>query len=318
MASNRKKNKRTTSSNSSPQPRIQDDSQPQGINPLVTPTSTQPPSETNHGESEAIELLDASHKAILHPTIIKSLPRRLTVSKDIHMIYLAVQHEYKSVLEAHNGVLYLGFDAWQSPNGFDILGVVIYWLADDNSGNPKLEAVPLDFICLAQSHTGDYLAQKVTLVVEKFEIQHKICGIVSDNASNNKAMVKYFKLAHWEPEWISEAIRLARDMWLSIYKPSPVAPSLALAATVVHKPKTGTLAGLGEAAAAQGGNCLTDLLDIWLAGALILNDNEPVNPLKWWLQQKRIGNTHGGLLQMALDVLSCPGGCTSSTLTLAW
>jgi hypothetical protein len=46
---------------------------------------------------------------------------------------------------------------------------------------------------------------------------------------------KYFKLAHWEPEWISEAIRLARDMWLSIYKPSPVAPSLALAATVVHK-----------------------------------------------------------------------------------
>jgi hypothetical protein len=59
-------------------------------------------------------------------------------------------------------------------------------------------------------------------------------------------------------------------------------------------------------------------LDIWLAGALILNNNKPVNPLKWWLQQKRIGNTHGGLLQMALDVLSCPGGCTSSTLTLAW
>jgi hypothetical protein len=82
--------------------------------------------------------------------------------------------------------------------------------------------------------------------------------------------------------------------------------------------KTGTLAGLGEAEAAQGGNCLTDPLDIWLAEALILNENKPVNPLKWWLQQKRIGNTHGGLLQMALDVLSCPGGYTSSTLTLAW
>ncbi|PLW14590.1 hypothetical protein PCASD_20193 [Puccinia coronata f. sp. avenae] len=124
-------------------------------------------------------------------------------------------------------------------------------------------------------------------------------------------------MAQWEPEWISEAIRLSRDMWLSIYKPSPVAPSLALAATVIHKQKTGTLAGLGEADAARGGNCLTDPLDIWLAEALILNDNKPVNPLKWWLQQKRIGNTHGGLLQMALDVLSCPGGYTSSTLTLA-
>jgi hypothetical protein len=75
--------------------------------------------------------------------------------------------------------LYAGFDAWQSPNGFDILGVVIYWLADENSGNTKLEAVPLDFICLSQSHTGDYLAQKVTLVVEKFEIQHKVCLFIS-------------------------------------------------------------------------------------------------------------------------------------------
>jgi transposase-like protein len=73
----------------------------------------------------------------------------------------------------------LGADAWQSPNGFDILGVVIYWLADDDSGNPKLEAVPLDFIRLAQSHTGDYLAQKLALVVEKFEIQHKVRLFIS-------------------------------------------------------------------------------------------------------------------------------------------
>ncbi|KNF04356.1 hypothetical protein PSTG_02271 [Puccinia striiformis f. sp. tritici PST-78] len=55
--------------------------------------------------------------------------------------------------------------------------------------------MPLDFICLAQSHTGEYLAETVCLVVEKFGIQHKaadpgpssqICGIVSDNARNNK------------------------------------------------------------------------------------------------------------------------------------
>ncbi|KNF00678.1 hypothetical protein PSTG_06091 [Puccinia striiformis f. sp. tritici PST-78] len=33
----------------------------------------------------------------------------------------------------------------------------------------------------------------------------------------------------------------------------------------------------------------------------------PVNVLKWWIQQKRAGNTHGGLVHMALDVQSCPG-----------
>ncbi|KNE94135.1 hypothetical protein PSTG_12565 [Puccinia striiformis f. sp. tritici PST-78] len=116
---------------------------------------------------------------------------------------------------------------------------------------------------------------------------------------------EYFKLANWEPEWISEAIRLTRDMWISTYKPKPIEPR-ASSAVVSKRPKTGMLAGLGGAAAARGGQGLSDPLDIWLAGGLTLKDNEPVNPLKWWLQQKRSGNTHGGLLQMALDVLSCP------------
>ncbi|KNF02220.1 hypothetical protein PSTG_04719 [Puccinia striiformis f. sp. tritici PST-78] len=50
----------------------------------------------------------------------------------------------------------------------------------------------------------------------------------------------------------------------------------------------------------------TDPLSMWLAGGLTLDSNgQPVNPLKWWIQQGRVGNTHGGLLQMALDVLSC-------------
>jgi hypothetical protein len=52
----------------------------------------------------------------------------------------------------------------------------------------------------------------------------------------------------------------------------------------------------------------TDPLNMWLNGGLTLDDKgQPVDPLKWWIQQGRAGNTHGGLLQMALDVLSCPG-----------
>ncbi|KNE89318.1 hypothetical protein PSTG_17221 [Puccinia striiformis f. sp. tritici PST-78] len=45
---------------------------------------------------------------------------------------------------------------------------------------------------------------------------------------------------------------------------------------------------------------------MWLSGGLALTkEGRPVNPLKWWMQQQRAGNTHGGLLQMALNVLSC-------------
>ncbi|OAV85552.1 hypothetical protein PTTG_30439, partial [Puccinia triticina 1-1 BBBD Race 1] len=103
--------------------------------------------------------------------------------------------------------MYLGADAWQSPNGHDILGVVIYRLIEDGSGKIELEAMPLNFVQLAKSHTGEYLAETLRLVVEKFDVQHKICGIVTDNASNNMSMVAKMKKFKWhrfkgDSQWI--------------------------------------------------------------------------------------------------------------------
>ncbi|OAV91242.1 hypothetical protein PTTG_07139 [Puccinia triticina 1-1 BBBD Race 1] len=116
---------------------------------------------------------------------------------------------------------------------------------------------------------------------------------------------EYFKLAKWEPTWIAEAIRLAREMWVSIYKPKqPTNPKTVPARA--SKPRTSMLAGLGNAASTQGGNFPTNALDVWLAGGLILDRIKPVNPIRWWLHQKRSGNMHGGLIDMALDVLNCP------------
>ncbi|KNE92909.1 hypothetical protein PSTG_13697 [Puccinia striiformis f. sp. tritici PST-78] len=64
---------------------------------------------------------------------------------------------------------------------------------------------------------------------------------------------------------------------------------------------------------AQGGNTSTDPIHMWLARGLTLTDEGwLVNPLKWWMRQRHAGNTHGGLLQMALDVLSCPGEFSTS------
>ncbi|OAV91379.1 hypothetical protein PTTG_27971 [Puccinia triticina 1-1 BBBD Race 1] len=60
--------------------------------------------------------VDTSHKAILHPTVVKHLTQPHNVSRDIHMLYSAV----------HKGALYIAVGAWQSPDGFDILGMVIY------------------------------------------------------------------------------------------------------------------------------------------------------------------------------------------------
>ncbi|KNF04115.1 hypothetical protein PSTG_02820 [Puccinia striiformis f. sp. tritici PST-78] len=95
-------------------------------------------------------------------------------------------------------------------------------------------------------------------------------------------------------------------MWDAHYKPPPQ-PTTTKQSNIRARPQTGVLAMLSGASEAQTGNTSTDALTVWLAGGLTLdNEGQLVNPLKWWIQQGCAGNTHGGLLQMALDVLSCP------------
>ncbi|KAA1076733.1 hypothetical protein PGT21_017073 [Puccinia graminis f. sp. tritici] len=65
---------------------------------------------------------ETAHQGIMHPTVLKNLPTRKAVSNNISAFYTAMQESFKK----HKGALYLGLDAWQSPNGFDVLGTVVY------------------------------------------------------------------------------------------------------------------------------------------------------------------------------------------------
>ncbi|PLW50100.1 hypothetical protein PCASD_01879 [Puccinia coronata f. sp. avenae] len=42
-------------------------------------------------------------------------------------------------LKSHQGAMYLGLDVWQSPNGFDILGTVIYRLVEQPGSGGEFE-----------------------------------------------------------------------------------------------------------------------------------------------------------------------------------
>ncbi|KNF04351.1 hypothetical protein PSTG_02693 [Puccinia striiformis f. sp. tritici PST-78] len=176
-------------------------------------------------------LQEDSLKKLMHLTIVKNLPTRKMVSKAIHMLYTCVQEQLLHELEMssfvvddlptghpslfaskadslshgdvqiHEGAIYLGVNAWQTPNGFDIIGVVIYRLIDDGKViciGPPLPAMPLDFVQLTQSHTGKYLARMVQFVVEKFGLENQICGIVSDNASNKATMIEELAKLDWK------------------------------------------------------------------------------------------------------------------------
>ncbi|KNE93176.1 hypothetical protein PSTG_13428 [Puccinia striiformis f. sp. tritici PST-78] len=169
-------------------------------------------------------LSDESHKRILHPTIVKHLPSASVVSRSIHMIYTAVQDDYREVLKKHTGAMYLGADAWQSPNGHDILGIVIYRLVEKDGVKFELEAMPLNFVRLVKNHSGEYLAETMRVVVEKFGVQDKICGIVTDNASNNLSMMAEIKKFKWprfkgETHWIRCFAHILNLIVQSILRP---------------------------------------------------------------------------------------------------
>ncbi|KAI7963940.1 hypothetical protein MJO29_004367 [Puccinia striiformis f. sp. tritici] len=175
-------------------------------------------------DAEELPLADESHKKLLHPTILKNLPSAKVLSRSIHMIYTAFQDSYREVLKKHVGAMYLGADAWQSPNGHDILGIVIYWLVEKDGAKFELEAMPLNFVWLVKSHTGKYLAETLRLVVEKFGVQDKICGIVTDNASNNSSMVAELKKFKWprfkgDPHWIRCFAHILNLIVQSILRP---------------------------------------------------------------------------------------------------
>ncbi|KNF06729.1 hypothetical protein PSTG_00045 [Puccinia striiformis f. sp. tritici PST-78] len=116
---------------------------------------------------------------------------------------------------------------------------------------------------------------------------------------------EYFKLAKWPQSWADEAITLTRQMYERWYKPKPC-EAAKTPKKGPQKAQTGVLAGLGAAAIARSAESLSNPIDIWLSGGLVLEEGAPVNGLRWWIEQKRSGNTHHGLLSMALDVMSCP------------
>ncbi|POW03546.1 hypothetical protein PSTT_10996 [Puccinia striiformis] len=134
---------------------------------------------------------------IMHPMVVKNLPPQRTVLDDIAKLYTAVQESLIETFKNHKGAMYLGLDTWQSPNGFDVLGTVIYRMVEEDKGGFHLEAMLLDFVRLQKSHTGVYLAETVQLIVDKFGLQDKIYGIVTDNASNNQTVIKEIQTSWW-------------------------------------------------------------------------------------------------------------------------
>ncbi|CAE6449547.1 unnamed protein product [Rhizoctonia solani] len=123
---------------------------------------------------------------------VKLLPHQTTITEDIVTMYRMTQKHIASVLADIPGVFHLTLDMYQSPNGFDYLGIVLF----HQQVSERLIGVKrfvLECLNFDGSHTGHALANKVHKILSKFDIQDRVWGLVCDNAASNAAMMERFE-----------------------------------------------------------------------------------------------------------------------------
>ncbi|GAA5943274.1 hypothetical protein JCM1841_001030 [Sporobolomyces salmonicolor] len=76
-----------------------------------------------------------------------------------------------------------------TPNGIEVLGVLAFFKTKAGSTELLEHVVPLEFIDLVNTHSGEYLARVVHELCNEYGILNKVMGIASDNACNMVRMM---------------------------------------------------------------------------------------------------------------------------------
>jgi hypothetical protein len=78
----------------------------------------------------------------------------------------------------------IALDAWSAANHLSFLAVKGYYI----NTNWKLQEKLLNFVPMRGKHTGVSMATDVLQVLSDTNLKHRLLGVTSDNASNNRTM----------------------------------------------------------------------------------------------------------------------------------
>ncbi|CUA75839.1 DNA polymerase [Rhizoctonia solani] len=124
--------------------------------------------------------------------ILKLLPSRPTIAKDISTVYKMAQNVVRRMMADIDGCFHIGLDMYQAPNGHDMLGLVIFY-PEVNNNVICVKRFVLECLSFGGKHTGVALANTVYDILRKFKIEDRVWGVVCDNAANNADMMNRFK-----------------------------------------------------------------------------------------------------------------------------
>ncbi|KAF8606671.1 hypothetical protein BDV93DRAFT_506182 [Ceratobasidium sp. AG-I] len=100
---------------------------------------------------------------LLHLDTCKHQPHRNTISKDIRRIYQATQRKITEMLEIQEGIFHLALALFQSSNGLDFLGIVLFCHLFMLDKPTTMERFVFECISYTNAHSGAGLAKVLHL-----------------------------------------------------------------------------------------------------------------------------------------------------------
>lgn len=139
-----------------------------------------------------------------------AIPGRKAVARDIKAVYKISKDFVIDHLSKQRSLKHKILNGWSAPNVISILGALISFLKDDDDIYTIVldcyryvvliyinSCLLTDLSRLTKSHTGEYLAEKVTESLKEYGLDTSILSMTMDNASNNDTLLR--ELPHLLP-----------------------------------------------------------------------------------------------------------------------
>jgi len=94
--------------------------------------------------------------------------------------------------------VYIATDTWTSPNGLVFSGTPVYFI--DMEWAMREEVLGFQAL-VGSSHTGKFLAEKLTEIVCQFDLGQQILCLITDNAQSNYVLARELLEKQLGPKW---------------------------------------------------------------------------------------------------------------------
>lgn len=132
------------------------------------------------------------------------IPSANTLRRSVHDYAMGIITDLKEIIPRTVQV-HVATDTWTSPNGLAFAGTTVHFL----DAEWTLHEEVIGFQALGgESHTGKFLAEKLTEILGQFDLAQRMLCLITDNAQSNHVLARELQGTALGSKWNSEQYHL--------------------------------------------------------------------------------------------------------------